>query len=106
MIEKINNTEATTTKVGSIYNTATTSDYLLVADGRWWNSTSSMIIDNTGYVGIGTTTPSSKTEIWGGEIRVINNSTTSCSAAIAGSIFFNGTDRLFWKCNGTSWSTF
>ena len=57
MIEKINNTEATSTKVGSIYNTASTSDYLLVADGVGWNATNSMTIDNTGFVGIGTTTP-------------------------------------------------
>jgi hypothetical protein len=57
-----------------------------------------------GNTGIGTTTPSVKLDV-NGLIRVYQTSTTTCSASIEGSIFYNGTvgNKHFYGCDGTNW---
>ena len=63
-------------KLGSIYQAATTTGYILVADGSKWNSTSTIYINNDGYVGIASTTPFSQFSVTG-DSRMAGNLTVT-----------------------------
>lgn len=60
------------------------------------------IENDTGYVGVGTSSPVTTFEVVG-LIRTTQNSTTTCSTAIQGAIHFSATSTKFWGCNGTDW---
>ena len=66
-------------------------------------TTTLFVITNTGSVGIGTAAPATVLDV-NGYARVFQTSTTTaCSSAIAGSIFFNQANGNFWGCDGTNW---
>jgi|GEM_PF-2190778 len=66
--------------------------------------TQQFIVDKSnGRVGIGTSSPASKLQVYGGEIQT-GNSSVACTAANAGAIRWTGTS--FQGCTGSSWQTF
>jgi len=77
-----------------------------LALGNYWLSgdgdDEGIIIDSDGNIGIGTTSPATVLDV-NGLIKVIQNSTTTCSVAIQGAIHFSATSTKFWGCNGTNW---
>lgn len=108
---------------------ATTSDtyygyYVATTSGAYYFATSTSLVSGTistintayltkiatssdswimsGQVGIGTTSPVTELDV-AGLIRVTQTSTTTCSSAIQGAIFFNPGNSKFWGCNGTAW---
>lgn len=59
-------------------------------------------IDNTGNVGIGSSTPTAKLDV-NGDIQ-LGNSSATCSATTEGSLRYNSTLKRMEFCNATSWS--
>ena len=66
------------------------------------NSGQIVTILDGGNVGIGTTTPAVKLDINGYAKVLQTSTTTACSAAIQGSIFYNQANNNFWGCGASS----
>lgn len=62
-----------------------------------------MRIASNGKVGIATSTPATTLDV-NGLIRVYQTASTTCAAAIEGSIFYNSDNKHFWGCDGTNWN--
>jgi hypothetical protein len=67
-----------------------------------WSASKDFVINTSGNVGIGTTSPATKLEVAGG-VR-IGTEATACAAGLAGTIRYNGGSVEF--CNGSTWAAF
>jgi hypothetical protein len=59
--------------------------------------------NNSGNVGVGTTTPQEKLDVQG-NIRIGNSGNNTCDASKEGSMRYNSTLKLMEFCNGTKWN--
>ena len=73
-----------------------TTDYSRVAA-----PTGGMIIK--GNVGIGTTSPAIKLDLYGGAMRAFNTASSTCDATTRGSTFYNEANDSFWGCKSSGW---
>ena len=97
------NTDTLTVKAGSWSFTSTATTTVSMTNGLNFDAGTLVIDPNSGRVGLATATPATTLDV-NGYIKVLQTSTTTaCSAAIAGSIFYNQANGLFWGCDGTSW---
>ena len=56
-----------------------------------------------GSVGIGTTTPALKLDLYGGAMRAFNTASSTCDATTRGSTFYNEANDSFWGCKSSGW---
>jgi hypothetical protein len=78
------------------------SKYLNIGNLIFANGVASSSILATGNVGIGTTSPTTRLDVWG-SVRGINSATTTCDATTAGAMFYNPGNTHFWGCYASTW---
>ena len=96
---------STTTPWGklSVTQTGTADAPAFIVEDSASPDTTPFIIDQTGAVGIGTSTPAAALDV-NGLIRVYQTATTTCAASIEGAIFYNSENNHFWGCDGANWN--
>ena len=62
-----------------------------------------MRITEGSKVGIGTTTPALKLDLYGGAMRAFNTASSTCDSTTRGSTFYNEASDSFWGCKTTGW---
>jgi hypothetical protein len=67
------------------------------------NPQNALYVDNSGWVGVGTTAPTTNLSIVG-DLRL--GSCTTCNSSTEGALRYNSTSKVIEFCNGTAWVQF